>query len=196
MCYRPTTRRVACERCRSELVPAAERLLPGGLRVVGAFEHTGAARTLVHHLKYRGVAGYPEMVAEAICERVPGVPLVPIPRAVSRRLKYGVDPALVIARAIASITGAPVLSLLKSPLHTERRAGGDHRRPVRSYRGAGARFPVVLVDDVVTTGATLLAAAESLGGATVTIAVAANVVPGATLARPRVPTKVDQWHQL
>ncbi len=186
VCYRPSGRGVVCTGCRSYLVPAPERVLPGGLRVVGAFLHVGPAKVLVHHLKYRGVGGYPAIVAAMVSERIPALPLVPVPRAVSRHLRYGVDPAMALAVAIAAKTGAPVLNLLRSPLHTTRRAGGDHRRPVHAYRGQGPAFPVILVDDVVTTGATVLSAAVSLGFLRVHLAVAANVTPGVSSLTPPV----------
>ena len=47
-----------CERCRSGLRPAPERILHGGIRVVAAFQHVGVARDLVLGLKYRGLTAF------------------------------------------------------------------------------------------------------------------------------------------
>lgn len=146
--------------------------------MVAAFEHEGPAQRLVHHLKYSGVDGYPEMVADMVSERIPRAPLVPVPRALSRRYRYGIDPARAIADSIAARKGVPVWPLLASPIHTPRRAGGDHRRPVERYRRRRQRHPwaeVIVVDDVVTTGRTVLAAAHSVGLDRVTLVVAANI---------------------
>lgn len=144
---------------------------------MSSFEHHGAARRLVHLLKYGGVLVFADLTADLVCERVPPLPLVPVPRAVTRRLRYGVDPAREIALSISKRTGQPVIPALVPRLHTERRAGGRHR-------GAAARFgvrwkpdsEVVLVDDVVTTGATILEAVASLGRDHVRMAVVANSV--------------------
>lgn len=173
-CHQPT-RGHLCRACVSTMRPAPERLLAGGIRVVAPFEHEGAARRLMHLLKYQGVTAYASLVADQLAGRLPDLPLAPIPRALSRRLRYGVDPALAIARELSARTGQPVWRVLSSPVHTRRRAGGDHHRsgPVFRVR-LQPGVPVVLVDDVVTTGATLRSAAAVLGLQTVAMAAAAN----------------------
>jgi len=163
--------------CQATIRPATERLLPGGVPVVAAFEHEGAAKTLVHHLKYRGVAGLAELFAETVEPRVPRLPLVPIPRAWSRRIKYGVDPARAIAAALARRLEVPVVDGLASPLHSPRRAGRDHSRPVEPFRARLAlRYSAIIVDDVVTTGATAVAAVDAIGAEWVQMVVSASVV--------------------
>jgi predicted amidophosphoribosyltransferase len=177
-CYRITSRAILCDDCRARLRPAPERLLRGGIRVIGAFEHTGPARTLSHHLKYRGIISYAELVATVLAERVPRSPLVPLPRARSRWAKYGIDPAEVLARSLAKRIGVPVYRLLRAPIHAPRRAGGNHDRPVAHPELRKRTLEkVLLVDDVMTTGATLEAAVSVLGASHVQAAVVANAVP-------------------
>lgn len=167
-----------CTGCYRALRPAPDRLLPGGLLLVAAFEHVGPARRLIHHLKYRGLLQYGDLVASALAPRVPRMPLVPVPRALTRRIRYGVDPAGVIADRLAGLIDVPVLHLLEAPLHSKRRAGRDHRRPVTPFRlRRPAPAPVAIVDDVVTSGATMLRARDSIGASAVHVAVAANAVP-------------------
>lgn len=189
VCHR-IAKGVVCSACRRLLTPASERVLPGGVRVVAAFEHAGAAKRLIHNLKYRGVGGYPELVAEAIGSRLPSMPLVPVPRAWSRQLQYGVDPAVVLAKTLGGRLDLPVWELLRPAMHTIRRAGGDHSRPVAEFRTRSVENPtmVILVDDVVTTGATVLAATRSLVPLTVGLVVAANVV-----SKPST-LQHSQWH--
>jgi predicted amidophosphoribosyltransferase len=168
-----------CSECRLSLRPAPDRILPEGVRLIPAFEHTGAARELIHHLKYRGMTDYAELVAAVIAPRVPPLPLVPVPRALSRRLRYGIDPARVLANRLSTRTSAPVLPLFQPRLHTRRRAGGDHQRKVGLFRIRGpAPDSLLLVDDVVTTGATVEAAIRSLGQRRVVAVIAANAAAG------------------
>jgi predicted amidophosphoribosyltransferase len=175
------TRGSLCPGCRSTLKPAPDRLLAEGIRVIAAFEHDDAARVLIHHLKYRGITNYAELVADLLAPRLPALPLVPVPRALTRRVRYGVDGARVVATVLARRLRVPVVDALAAPLHAPRRAGRDHARGVPPYR-LRSRVPTecLVVDDVVTTGGTILAAVAALGSARVRTAVTANLVPRAS----------------
>jgi predicted amidophosphoribosyltransferase len=130
-------------------------------------------------LKYRGVTSFADLAAEALEPLVPRLPLVPVPRALTRRIRYGVDPAGVLASALARRLDVPVEPLLVPHLHRSRRAGRDHGKAVSLFTVRPSQCPeVVLVDDVVTTGATMAAAILSLGPERVRMAVAANTVSG------------------
>lgn len=134
------------------------------------FLHQGAARHLVHVLKYRGIVAAAHVLARAMSPEVSAdAVLVPVPRVTWRRLRYGVDPALELAGALAHVTGAPVAKLLTPPLWGRPRAGHEHgsapdfrARWSHDLSRMGTGF--VLVDDVITSGATLQAAARALGG--------------------------------
>lgn len=163
-----------CDRCLRSLHPAAERILDGGIRLVSAFEHEGAARDLVHALKYRGLTGFADLVVAAVADRVPRLPVVPVPRAWSRQIGFGVDPAKEIGSRLADRLGVPLWDLLSPPIHSRRRAGGDHSRPAPRLDGRPAPGRYVLVDDVVTTGATVLSAGKTLGIGRLALVVAGN----------------------
>jgi len=173
-----------CPRCRVQLRPAPERILDGGIRLVAAFEHEGVARELVHGLKYRGMTSFVDLVVATVSSRVPPLPIVPVPRTWSRQLRYGVDPAREIGLRLARAKGVPLVDLLSAPLHSARRAGGDHNRPPPELRAARAFLgPVVLVDDVVTTGATIGSAVKTLGSERIALVLAATLAD--TVSSPR-----------
>lgn len=173
-----------CAGCARQLRATPERILPGGIRLVTAHEHTGLAAGLMHDLKYRGTLGYADLVAAALAPRMPRAPVTAIPRSWSRYGWNGVDPAEEIAIRLARQNGVPYMRLFKRRWHTARRAGHNRNRPAPAPR---PRFrpptPFVIVDDVVTTGATLMAAIAAIGVDRVILAVAANdAAPPSTLA--------------
>lgn len=157
-----------CEDCCNGLSHASTAVLGEGLHAFAPFHHRGTARRLVHILKYRGVVAAAVPLIEAMVDVVPpGVPaLVPVPRARVRAIRYGVDPAIVLARGVGVRTGIPVLEALGSPMWWKRHAVRDrsHRDRVRFRRRSLPPPGAALVDDVLTTGATMLAAYEALEG--------------------------------
>ena len=174
-CFSPCPGHI-CRRCRADLRPAPERILDGGIRLVAAFEHVGAARHLIHGFKYRGLTAYADLVVEIVAPRVPPLPIVPVPRAWTRQISYGIDPARELGRRLAHYLGVPLVDALAPPIHNRRRAGGDHSLPPSRFtntRSIPGRF--VLIDDVVTTGATVRSAANSLGFDQIALVIAANV---------------------
>ncbi len=166
-----------CASCQGELVRPPVRILSGGLPLLAAFAHQGAAKRMVHDLKYRGATSYAELVARLLAPSLPRLPLVPVPRVWSRLLRYGVDPAAELALRLGRLAGVPVVRGLVRPIHQPRRAGGDHDLSIDYECLVPFSYSeVVLIDDVVTTGKTLLAASSALGAGKAAMAVAANVV--------------------
>jgi predicted amidophosphoribosyltransferase len=136
--------------------------------------HEGAARSLVRRLKYEGIGAVAEVVAAELVDRIPpdSESLVPIARTLVRRVKYGVDPASLLAQALSRRSGLPVHHALASPMWSRPNAGSglvDRRPPQlrRRFESPGA----VLVDDVFTTGSTIDRAATTLGGVRVALTV-------------------------
>jgi ComF family protein len=98
--------------------------------------------------------------------------LVPVPLHPARRASRGFDQAQLLAECLGKWWGMPVADILERRRETKpqarldsvsRRANLDGAFRVRAVAGALARDrPLLLVDDVATTGATLLSAARAL----------------------------------
>lgn len=164
-----------CTRCSRRLA-GAEPLAgtgPAGLdRAWSSAPHEDVARDLVAALKFRRLLPVAALMAERIRWLAPASLLsgtiVPVPTAPLRSLRRGFDPAAEIAAALSRRSGVPHRSCLV-------RAGGGRqvgrRRAERighppRIRPCGQVPPsVLLVDDVLTTGATLTACAQALRNA-------------------------------
>lgn len=193
-CMGPTDRGY-CGGCSAEFVTTAPACPRCGLpEPVGGCPRRGAARWLVdrvttpyalaaplnrqiHALKYRGARKLARPLGLLLAAALPAAALdvdalVPVPLHCSRRRERGYNQATEIARAVARETGLPLM-----------RRGIERRRPTaaqtdlsadaRAANLAGAfsaernlsAARLMIVDDVLTTGATVNALALALGNA-------------------------------
>ena len=169
-----------CRPCTGSLHRAAELRLGSGVLVRPLFVHEGPIRSAVHALKYRGADRVAEVLAPFLAGLLPAdaSALVPVPRALARRIRYGIDPGRVLAREIAQVAGLPVADVLRAPVHRRSQLRQRTAEGLR-FRSAGrAPLHAVLVDDVLTTGATMNAAALACRG---------TVLRAVTLTRSPAP---------
>ncbi|MGH8928431.1 MAG: phosphoribosyltransferase family protein [Acidimicrobiia bacterium] len=87
-----------------------------------------------------------------------------MPRVLWRQLRHGIDPASVLAKHLEGLTGCRRVDLLIPPwfgASQARTSRSERRAPI--YKASGpVDSPVVLVDDVITTGGTALSAWRAL----------------------------------
>lgn len=170
-----------CARCGQPLSPGIDCRLcaswPDGLSgVCSAVWLSEGARRAVHLLKYEGWWRVSDVMAEAMRRQIPcprDATLVPIPLGATRQRARGYNQSAVLGNALGKRLG---LSVAVTALRRGRETTTQTALTPEERRAnlAGAFVPngppprnPVLVDDVFTTGATLVEAAVALmtGGA-------------------------------
>ena len=147
------------------------------LRAAAPFRMDGMATRLVHALKFDGWRGLAPQMARAMVR--PGrrlameepLRLVPVPLSRARLRERGFNQAELLARGLADETGWALVNLLRRGRTGEQQARLGRRRRAANVQGqfevdhgrrGGGTWSVLLVDDVVTTGATAAACAAAL----------------------------------
>lgn len=166
-CALPTPGGAACGECRGRP--------PGALTAVHAvFEYAFPLDRLLPRLKFHQGFASGRVLAGCMAERLRGAPtpdaLVPVPLHRNRLRSRGYDQSLELGRPLARALRLPLRTdLLARHKPTVAQSRLDAPARQRNLRdafavAAGTRLPahVALVDDVMTTGATLQAAAHAL----------------------------------
>lgn len=171
-----------------------EQRLRGISLCTSAFLYEGDVRQSLHRYKFGGCAFYAQKYAqmmaslfdaeELACDMISYVPL-----SRKRRRKRGYDQAQLLAEHLSRLTGIPCVCTLQKLRNTAAQSGteGKARRYENihgAYRATHTEVfsgrEILLVDDIVTTGATLEECAAVL------LASGAKAVKAATAARTNI----------
>ncbi|MEC8464155.1 MAG: phosphoribosyltransferase family protein [Actinomycetota bacterium] len=138
--------------------------------IVGEF--SGCLRDVVNGMKFKKHRGAANYLGGLLSRRIIGDGLVPgvdvhavtwVPAPAPRR-NHGFDPSELMARMVGAQLGLPVVrTLVISDSGVQKNRCGVERWNGPGFRGRRTPyFRVLLIDDVVTTGATLAAASGAL----------------------------------
>lgn len=179
---------ILCAQCRSELRPPTgpdDRFFAADAGVVlgdalelgvAAFAYEGVVRRALQRLKYIGAARVAAALADAALPaldpllRISGAAsFVPVPVHVARQRERGYNQAALLAAELARPTRLPVADVLLRPRPTTKQHRLDRAGRLRNLRdaftlAAEARPPrvAIIVDDILTTSATLESCASVL----------------------------------
>lgn len=163
---------ILCELCRPRSAPARLRL-DRSRTALAATAYEGVIRQLIHLYKFElvqdAVGPLADLLHEALPVLGPGVLVTYVPTATRRVRSRGYDHARELARAFAGKHRLTVTPLLLRYGQT-RQVGAKRQQRLQQLNNAyvvkdwrivqGA--DILIIDDIVTTGATLMAAAGVL----------------------------------
>lgn len=174
---------------------------------VGVFARSATAMVppadrLIHALKYEGWRGISQILGARMAGALPpswsADLIVPIPTTPGRLRDRGFNPAQRLAQALADRVQLPLHQALCRPREAPRQVGLPPDQRSANVREAFSPAPgfspslrdkkVILVDDVLTTGATAIEAARTLGSMGV------SSVLILTFARA-LPQRADQFRR-
>ena len=158
-CAVPTGDGRRCRACRADPPPFT--------RATSAGRHAGVLRDAIHALKYKGIVGVAPALGRLAAERCSaqraGTVVVPVPAHPSHVRRRGVDHAALIAREVSVVLGMRcAIHALRRTRPTLPQVGLTRAQRTANVAGSvAAGVPesvaardVLLVDDVMTTGAT------------------------------------------
>ncbi len=186
-----------CARCRAACQPVScdvnqrshQRLNSTALAsTAGAYRFHGTVREAIHALKYERRARAATVLGDLLAAYIDEHPLavdviVPVPLHAARLRERGFNQSALLAQQLAIHLKMPMSTQLVRVRPTTQQANlgrAERQANVRDafvWQGAPPPPRVLLIDDVLTTGATIGAAAEAIQAA------GATAVHGLALAR-------------
>lgn len=163
VCKRPTGRRGVCNTCKEPYD-----------RAWNIGERKDVLQRLIGLYKFERVKAAYRVLGDLLLETLPVLPtdtvVVPVPTVSSHIRERGYDHIHLLARYVAKKRGWRYQRLLERTTHTTQRHVGAKERKIQASRAFRVRGEVkdsslLLIDDIVTTGATIHYGARMLKGA-------------------------------
>lgn len=165
-----------CSTCRREWHPHFYTTHVQGIKVHSAIIYTPTASRIILAAKENGLKGADQLIVDAIVHVLEkanfdsfNVRLVPIPSSVPNRRRRGRSFIPEICKQISAITSIPVIPALTINRSVKDQSSLSAKARLTNMRGAFSistntypRGDLILIDDVVTTGATVSEAARAL----------------------------------
>lgn len=161
VCARPTARMCLCESCR---VPYEKAWIVG--------KREGVLQRLIGLYKFERAVEAHKVLSDLLLGVLPELPpetiIVPVPTTSARIRERGYDHMLLIARYIAKNRSLECQQLVSRKADTKQRQASASQRARQAKRAFEVRGkidinrPVLLIDDVVTTGSTVKYSAKAL----------------------------------
>lgn len=164
VCDRSTRQTMLCKTCYKQTALSA---------VWVRAEYGGQLAELIKCFKFKRVAVAAKPLARLLAETLPALApetvIVPVPTAHNRIRQRGYDHTFLLAKEISVITGHPVQCTLGRATNTRQVGANKQQRfnqATKAFEVKGKpASSILLVDDVLTTGASLRASAQLLAQA-------------------------------
>lgn len=172
-----------CQGCFNKTKDKPGIFFPKGNSCLKAILYSGDFRNpylreLIHQFKYQNLSDLKDLLIERLIQTLESAPyleeviLVPIPLFWRRKLKRGFNQAQILAEGLAKRQSKKVLNALSRVKDTLSQVGLKKKERSKNLKKAFQISPafkafiknntIILIDDVVTTGTTLMEAAKVL----------------------------------
>ena len=159
-CRRLSSNNLTCSKCRKQSKLTCVKV---------STIYSGLAKDLVWKLKFSGAQAAAKSMANIMSQQIESsrnMIIVPVPTATSRVRQRGYDQAVLLAKELAKQTGLKYVSCLSRTNQAHQVGAGRSQRIKQlsdAFRATKleliADAQILIIDDVITTGATLESAA-------------------------------------
>lgn len=159
-----------CPNCKKKAGASADGI------IVAAKYNEGPIKEMIHRLKYDGLLGLSDLIGEVLLERIVTISLpkntiiTPVPMHKSKEKRRGFNQAVLIARYLSERANIVYAELLVRTKQNHAQVGFNRRKRLANVRNSFeiaenvgiSGKNIILIDDVITTGATINECAKIL----------------------------------